>query len=362
MTPSGQKIRLVMIVKNESHVLERCLSSVLKFIDSWVIVDTGSTDGTQDVIRNFLKDIPGELYERPWVDFGYNRTEVIKLAQKGCDYLLMIDADEILTSEPGFMIPDLKADGYMTLRKTRPEISFYLMQLLKSSSPWRYEGPLHEVAVCEGSHSVQKLEGLVCTGLFDSSRNRNPNKYADDALVFEKALSKDPNNARNVFYLAQSYRDSNQLEKSLKAYRNRMKMGGWDEEIWYSSYQSSLILNRLGKRDDSIISFLRTHDMRPSRAEPLCDLARIHRIEKNYESAYMFAKTASSKPIPNDILFLDSSVYEWRALDELCISSYWTGRFEESFNAAMTLTNKRVPFYERKRISENLNFAKSKLK
>ena len=56
---------LNMIVKNESHVIRRCLDSVRPFIDSWVIVDTGSTDGTEDIIREHLKDIPGQLHERP---------------------------------------------------------------------------------------------------------------------------------------------------------------------------------------------------------------------------------------------------------------------------------------------------------
>src|SRR3990167_6567765 len=68
---------LNMIVKNEAHVIERCLESVLPLIDSWVILDTGSTDGTQDVIRNFFaqRGIPGELFESPWVNFAHNRNQ-----------------------------------------------------------------------------------------------------------------------------------------------------------------------------------------------------------------------------------------------------------------------------------------------
>jgi len=54
-----------MIVKNESRVITRCLDSVLPVIDYWVIVDTGSKDGTQEIIKKHLKNIPGKLYERP---------------------------------------------------------------------------------------------------------------------------------------------------------------------------------------------------------------------------------------------------------------------------------------------------------
>jgi glycosyltransferase involved in cell wall biosynthesis len=97
-------ICLNMIVKNEADVVAETLDSVAPYISSWVIVDTGSTDGTQDVIRKHMArlGIPGELHERPWRNFGHNRTEALNLAQGHGDYIWVIDADDIVVGTPDF--------------------------------------------------------------------------------------------------------------------------------------------------------------------------------------------------------------------------------------------------------------------
>ena len=106
MNVAGQTICLNMIVKNEAAVIRRCLDSVRPIIDYWVIVDTGSTDGTQDIIREHLRDLPGELHERPWRDFAHNRSEALELARGKGDYTLIIDADDTLEIAPGTALPD----------------------------------------------------------------------------------------------------------------------------------------------------------------------------------------------------------------------------------------------------------------
>ena len=62
------KVTLCMIVKNESHIIHECLETIHKYVDYWVISDTGSTDGTQDIIKRFFaeKGIPGELHQDEW--------------------------------------------------------------------------------------------------------------------------------------------------------------------------------------------------------------------------------------------------------------------------------------------------------
>src|SRR5262245_1697688 len=103
---------LSMIVKDEAHVIERCLASVKPLISTWVIVDTGSTDGTRDVSREVMAGVPGDLYERPWRDFAHNRTEAIELARGKADYLLVMDADDVLEVPEGFGLPELDRDAY----------------------------------------------------------------------------------------------------------------------------------------------------------------------------------------------------------------------------------------------------------
>ncbi|MEV6052281.1 glycosyltransferase [Streptomyces sp. NPDC052107] len=134
---------LNMIVKDEAPVIRRCLESVRPLIDTWVIVDTGSTDGTQDVIRDVYSDLPGELYERPWKGFDGSRAEAIELARAGADYLLFTDADDMMEVAPGSSMPELTLDAYrLNIRSGR-----YIHRrraLVSTRLPWRYVGVLHE--------------------------------------------------------------------------------------------------------------------------------------------------------------------------------------------------------------------------
>ncbi|MGW7330535.1 glycosyltransferase [Streptomyces sp. NPDC054840] len=100
------------LVKDEAPVIRRCLESVRPLIDRWVILDTGSTDGTQDVIREVLGDLPGVLHESPFRSFDKSRSEAIDLARADADYLLFIDADDLMEVEPGFRMPELTEDAY----------------------------------------------------------------------------------------------------------------------------------------------------------------------------------------------------------------------------------------------------------
>jgi len=351
-----------MIVKDEAHVIARCLASVRPFIHSWVIVDTGSTDTTEEVIRRELAGIPGELHHRPWRDFGHNRTEAIELARGKADYLLIMDADEVMEVPPGYRLPPLTSDQYMVLHRHRsaPDTSWELGTLVKSALPFFYEGVLHEYIRCRQSHSVESLHGPVVWGHFDSARNREPlAKYRRDAEVLERALESEPDNARYVFYLAQSYRDSEQFELAAAAYERRAKLGGFAEEAYFSLLQVGAIGTRLGWDFPRVLdAYLRAYQLRPTRAESLCAIAVHYRGTSEWALAELFAGAAAVIPRPKDCLFVDDSVYAWRSLDELAIAAYYLGKNAEALALNQRLLAENVlPEHERARIVANLGFA-----
>src|SRR6201987_2779739 len=128
-----------MIVRNEAHIVREVLDAVAPYSASWVIVDTGSEDGTQDVIRSHMAGlgIPGELHERQWRNFGHNRSEALTLAQGHGDYIWVIDADDTVVGTPDFS--RLTADMYQLRQRSNYGI-FWRPLMFRDGLPVRYEG------------------------------------------------------------------------------------------------------------------------------------------------------------------------------------------------------------------------------
>ncbi|WP_182663621.1 tetratricopeptide repeat-containing glycosyltransferase [Aquariibacter albus] len=322
------RIGLCMIVKDEATVIGRCLRSVAPLIDRYTLVDTGSSDGTQDVVRAVAAELglPGELHERPWRDFGHNRSEALDLARPHSDYLLVIDADEILALPPGWTLPQpLNAPAY-SLRMHDGTLRYLRTSLVDARLPWRYIGVLHEYIDCGKAIHPVELDGPHVIYTRDGARARNPNKSREDAQVLEAALRSEPGNTRYQFYLAQSWMGAGELERALDAYEARVAMGGWDQEVWCAMYLAARLRERLARPAAEVIdAYLRAYDFRPSRAEVPVALAGYLRRAGRWASARAVIVDAMRLKPGGDHLFVESDCYGWRRLDELSLILMQTG-------------------------------------
>ena len=325
-------ICLNMIVKDESAVIEQCLNSVKKLIDYWVIVDTGSTDGTQQVIKRFLKDVPGELHERPWVNFEHNRNEALALAKKKAEYTLFIDADEVLHFSESFVRPDLTKDIYSIQTKQKDAGDYTKWFMVKNALKWKWRGILHETIVCDEAETKEMVRGVV--NYSDTSlgaRSKDPNKYLKDAIILEKGLEKEPNNSRYRFYLASSYLNAKEFYLALENYKKRTQMIGDDQgEVFVSQLMVACLQEACDMPSQIVVrSYLKAHQLNPNRAEPFFYLGVYYLNHNKPQLAYDAFKIAPTNLNPNDIDFVQTEIYEWRLSYMMVKAAYSLKKYPE---------------------------------
>ena len=311
-----------------------------------------------------MQDIPGELHERPWRDFGFNRTEAAELGRGKADYLLRMDADAMLIIPPTFRMPTLTEDSYYLHIEEAGGVMHWRIDLFRSDLDFYFAGPTHEVLTSIKNRSAARLPQIICKNMSNgSSWDDTHKKFCNGAVILEKALADDPSNTRHAFYLAQNWRDAGEPEKAMAAYTHRVNMGGWEEEIYIALHEIGRLSAQLGDDDATVTAhFLKAYERRPTRAEPLCSLASILRLRGRPVAAYPFARAANDIPRPNDVLFVDDSVYIWRALDEYAVAASWVGRYKEAVMAnQQLLKRKMLPESERERIQKNLVFCREKV-
>jgi glycosyltransferase involved in cell wall biosynthesis len=364
MVQPDQSICLCMIVKNEAAVIRRCIDSVRPLITHWLIVDTGSTDNTQGIIRDYLCDLPGTLHERPWQDFAHNRSEALTLARPLAHYSLIIDADDTLEFPEGYRLPRLEADCYMMEIRDQPML-YWRKQLVNNRLRWFYRGVLHEFVTSVEAHTSAILP-IGMRRNHDGARRKDPSWFNKDVAVLEKALhaEQDPFlKTRYTFYLAQSYRDSRNPAKALQYYTQRAKMDGWQEEVFVSLYQAAKLKEESGHPAQEIIrTYEAATNANPARVEARHGAARYCRLQGLNEQGYQIAKAGLGRQLPVDSLFAETWIYDFGLADEFAVNAYWAGHHDEALNENLRLLcDNKLPEADRPRVTLNAQVAWDKL-
>ena len=282
------KVCLVMIVKNEAHIITDTLRHLLKYvpIDTWSICDTGSTDSTKEDITKFFAErgIPGQIHDTEWKDFGYNRTVAFEKAAEVADYSFVWDADDSI--EGNFVFPtELGADWYKFMFGNSSGFRYSRCQLFRNNKCWKYVGVLHEYPACtEACASPTEVPGdyYFISGR-SGARNKNPLKYHDDARILEAAYrkaveEKDPIHCRYAFYCAQSYASANMAEKATEFYKIVLTLENWYQEKYMSCLSIYNHLKTLAREQEGLAYLVESFKYDRTRMECIYRLVKYYCI------------------------------------------------------------------------------------
>jgi tetratricopeptide (TPR) repeat protein len=338
-----------MIVKNESHVITRCIRSFAPLADYYIICDTGSTDNTIELIKKTAGDLglKGEVLEHPWRNFAHNRTLSLIEGKKRshADYLLVIDADEVIKykcgdsyleveyikEDPKITLPNLDKDCYNILSNLGA-ITYDRLQFMSTRLDWRYESVVHEYAIADNIKSIDRITEFMNMPRVEGARSKDTNKYYKDALALEKGLLDEPHNSRYYFYLAQSYRDAGMFKESKVNYAKRLSMPGYDEELNVCYHQLGHCSKMLGDTFD-IYSYyyIEGYNRFPHRLECIYEYIKDLRIAGKFFVAYNFGYNALHTKYPkDDHLFILKDIYTHLYKIELGLCCIELKKFSEA--------------------------------
>lgn len=318
------RVAACVMVRNEEQTLPRLIASLRPIVDYWVVVDTGSTDRTLEVVRSAFGDIPGELHERPWVDFGHNRTELLELARGKARWLLLLDADYQVD---GTIDVDALTDADAYLLQHTGSAAYRTVRLVRGDRAWRYLGVVHEyLDSADGSpYRRAQLDSISFTDFRDGGfrhTDRTATLERDRALLADE-VQRHPDDARSWFYLARTYQELGRAEEALQAFRTRVTLGGWGEEVYYAQFQVGHLLAGAGQKEAALGAWLQAWELRPQRLEAVHAAVRMLRIDGRYRAGLALANAVADSPLPADILFVHTDIWHFELPLERSICDYY---------------------------------------
>jgi len=367
-------ICLNMIVKNESKNLHRLFKSLHEVIDYYIIHDTGSTDGTQGLIKKIMDSygISGEIIEEDWVNFGINRQKALDSvinSNYNPDYALWIDADEELYYKDKDYFNNLTKDCYH-IKRVYGSIDYYNPHLFRVSNNneigWHWKGPVHNYLNNKQHYIRENVDkNLVHIkshhhGGAKSHGVTSREKYLRDAKLLLDHLKTHPDDPRSIFYLAQSYRDTGtELEEAIKWYKKRLEVGGWVQEKYISCLKLGSLLKRVGREKEGFYYYLLSYEYDNSRYECFYHLIHHYRQKGMRKLALSLYKQLKPVDVNNNKLFLVYNIHDWKLDFELTIIPYYCKEYRiaiEAFKRLFKNESKKIPLNIVRLICKNFGY------
>jgi len=385
-------ISLLMMVKNEHKRLLHTLNTVIGYIDSLVIFDTGSSDDTIEILRKFSleNNIPLRLKEGKFIDFATSRNESLDFADtfEDIDYLLLLDCNDELRG--GNLLRKFcekyknhPNTGYLVCQEwwSGKYDKYYNLRLVKSRQGWRYKGRVHEWmknTKFENDEEAQKSGDIVVRLppeiILYQDRTQDDDKtgkrfFRDKILLLEDHKD-NPTEPRTVFYLAQTCACLNEWENAFYYYKLRTTLEGFWEECFHAFLRCGEISEKLNHPWHERMKWYMQAFEHTQRVEPLIKIIEYYKDKKNWLLCFTFADLACKLNYPEHcILFVDKHAYEYLRWHLLGIAGWYSGFHKEGkigcqkaieCGLNLKVDTDNLKFYEEE--ENNKNKSKTKLK
>ena len=312
-------ISLCMIVKNEEDVIARCLESVKDLVDEINIVDTGSTDNTKKIVKQFTN----RIFEFEWVHH-FAQARNFSFQQATQDYILWLDADDVLLAEDQEKFKALKES--LTPEIDAVSMNYYLSfdaegkvnsllrryRLVKRDKQFKWIGAVHEYL--EVSGHLYESDVAVSHLPLHHDHQRNITIYKK---LIESGEALTP---RDTFYYANELLDQNEIEDAIFYYELFLtSKRGWVEDNIQSCFKLADCYTTLNDKENNVSSILRSFEYDIPRPEACCRLGH-HFMEqgKNQEAIFWYEQALTIKTKPN-APFLNTTFTTWLPHIQLCV-------------------------------------------
>jgi tetratricopeptide (TPR) repeat protein len=354
---------LNMIVKNESKIITRLLESVLPIIDCYCVCDTGSTDDTVDMIKNFFekKNIPGKVFVEPFKNFSHNRNVALNNCLGMSDFVLLLDADMCLQINK-FDKKQLNEYDSFCILQGNDSFYYYNSRIVRNNGLYDYAGVTHEYINLPPNNRNKNISRDELFILDIGDGGSKTDKFERDIRLLLDGIKEEPKNQRYYFYLANSYHDIGRYGEAINIYKKRIEFGGWKEEVWYSYYRIGLCYKYMNRINDAICYWMEGFDFYPERLEGLYEIIRHYRVLSKYKLAFVFyniAKNVLSNSENNidNYLFLHKDIYSSKIYYEYTIIASWVG-IQNINDEAIKVFNYSKDNNEIQNLYQNMKFYK----
>lgn len=342
-------ISLCMIVKNEEDVLERCLKSAEKIADEIIVVDTGSTDSTKEIALRYTE----KVYDFIWTD-NFAAARNFAFSKGSMQYLMWLDADDVLLKEDQELILELKASlsedtdvvmmRYNTAfdEKDKPLFSFYRERLLKRETGFIWKGAVHE--------AIEPMGKIIYSQAAVTHKKLKTNEPGRNLRIYQKQLELgNILTGRDLFYYARElYYDGRDKEAEEELVKYLDEKNGYVENRIEACRFLALSRYRLKKDDQALQALLLSLRYDSPRAELCCDIGR-HFLDRDKPAMavpwFELALTIKRKDMSGG--FIRPDCYGYIPLMQLCLCYYRLGNIAmaEQYNHAAGVLKPDSPAY-----------------